>query len=362
MKVKNEKELKSAIEGSLLGLMAGDALGLPFEGITPRRIGKILRGPLRHHFLFGKGMISDDTEHALMTASALIQYLDNPQRYSRNLAWRMRWWFLRLPAGIGLATGRSIIKLWCGFPPSRSGVFSAGNGPAMRAPVIGVAFAGQPEQLKEYVKRTTVITHTDPKAYLGSLAVARAAAMAAAGEDVSANDYVQSLCELINDEGSPAVSEFMTLIERVRTAIDNKISVDELVQDLALEKGVSGYIYHTVPVVLFLWLRFQNDFAGAIESVIRLGGDTDTSAAILGGIVGARTGRQGIPPAWLQDIIEWPLTVGYVARISARLAAVALYRQPQWVLPLPGPLIFIRNMMFLVIVLLHGFRRLLPPY
>ena len=78
--------------------MAGDALGLPFEGISPRRIEKLLPGPLRHHFLFGRGMISDDTEHALITAAALVQSWDNPRHYSRNLAWRLRWWFARLPA------------------------------------------------------------------------------------------------------------------------------------------------------------------------------------------------------------------------------------------------------------------------
>ena len=342
--------------------MAGDALGLPFEGISPRRIEKLLPGPLRHHFLFGRGMISDDTEHALITAAALVQSWDNPRYYSRNLAWRLRWWFARLPAGIGLATGRSIIKLWCGFPPSHSGVFSAGNGPAMRAPVIGVTFAGQPGQMKEFVKRTTVITHTDPKAWLGSLAIAQAAAMAATGVDVTADDYVQKLQQLTAGASDAALQEFMLLIEEVRTSLNTGKEIDELIHHLHLEKGVSGYIYHTLPVVLFLWLRHQNDYAGAVESVIRLGGDTDTTAAILGAIVGARTGRNGIPQQWLEGIIEWPLSVRYIEKIGGLLAEAISNGHSGKVALLPGPLIFVRNMVFLVIVLLHGFRRLLPPY
>lgn len=346
----------------MLGLMTGDALGLPFEGMTPRRIEKMLHGDLHHHFLLGKGMVSDDTEHALLTAAALICNWNDSAEYQRNLAWRLRWWFLRLPAGIGLATGRSILKLWCGFPPSRSGVFSAGNGPAMRAPILGVALAGQPEQMKDFVKRTTVITHTDPRACLGSLAIAQAAAMAAVGNTVSADDYCQALQQLIAGEDAAAVNEFMRLMELVRTAVNSGADVADLLGRLNLTRGVSGYIYHTVPVVLFLWLRYQSDFHRALETIIRLGGDTDTTAAILGGIIGARVGRQGIPQQWLRDIMEWPLTVGHVEKISSILAEVIQDQHPQRILPLPGPLIFIRNMFFLIIVLLHGFRRLLPPY
>jgi hypothetical protein len=53
---------------------------------------------------------------------------------------RLRGWLLSLPAGIGFATLRAILKLWLGFPLNRSGVYSAGNGPAMRVAVIGAFF------------------------------------------------------------------------------------------------------------------------------------------------------------------------------------------------------------------------------
>ena len=53
----------------LLGGALGDALGLPAEGLTSRRIARMWRGSWRHRFFFGKGMVSDDTEHAVMTAS-----------------------------------------------------------------------------------------------------------------------------------------------------------------------------------------------------------------------------------------------------------------------------------------------------
>jgi len=85
-------------------------------------------------------MISDDTEHTLMVAQSLLKHPDDAAAFARSLAWRLRWWFLGLPAGVGLATARACLKLWLGFPPQRSGVHSAGNGPAMRSALLGAYF------------------------------------------------------------------------------------------------------------------------------------------------------------------------------------------------------------------------------
>ena len=55
----NEK----AIIGCILGTAVGDALGLPYEGLSPTRARKLLGPPDRHRFILRRGMISDDTEH-----------------------------------------------------------------------------------------------------------------------------------------------------------------------------------------------------------------------------------------------------------------------------------------------------------
>lgn len=120
-------------------------------------------------------MVSDDTEHTCMVAQALIVSGGDIRLFSRSLAWRLRFWLLGLPAGIGLATLRALVKLWLGFPASRSGVFSAGNGPAMRAAIIGAAFGGRPERMRGLARTSTRLTHTDPKAERGALAAHQAA-------------------------------------------------------------------------------------------------------------------------------------------------------------------------------------------
>ena len=131
------------IESSLLGTAVGDALGLPYEGLTAERGRKLLGYPDRFRFLPGRGMVSDDTEHACIVAQCLIASAHDDGVFEAELARRLRRWFLAMPAGIGRATLRSCLKLCIGFGPARSGVFSAGNGPCMRAPILGAGFANK---------------------------------------------------------------------------------------------------------------------------------------------------------------------------------------------------------------------------
>ena len=66
-----------------------------------------LFGPAdRHRFLFGRGMVSDDTEHTCLVAEALIESGRDVASFERRLLGRLRRWLLTLPGGVGLATLR----------------------------------------------------------------------------------------------------------------------------------------------------------------------------------------------------------------------------------------------------------------
>lgn len=350
---------KDACVGCLLGTAAGDALGLPLEGIGPRRAARMFADAGRHHFLFGKGMVSDDTEHACFTARALVLSRGRVDAFERRLAWSLRWWLLGLPAGVGLATLRSILKLWIGFPPRRSGVFSAGNGPAMRSPILGAALGHAPDDLRRFVRVSTRITHTDPKAYFGALAAALAAHQSVSESTLSPGRFLDALTVLLADESA---EEFLDLVRRaVESAIRNE-PVSVFAGEIGSTNGVSGYTYHTVPCVLQVWFRHPDDFAGGIREIISAGGDTDTTAAILGGILGARVGKAGIPEPWLNNLIEWPRSASWIERLGGSVADVC---EGEVEVTVPGyfvPAIPIRNLVFLLVVLFHGFRRLFPPY
>lgn len=302
-------------------------------------------------------MVSDDTEHACMMAQAVIASGGEPDRFARSLAWRLRFWLTGLPAGVGMATARATLRLWAGTSWRRSGVHSAGNGPAMRSPILGVLFAAQPVLLRELVKRSTVMTHTDPKAFQGAMVVAMAAREATIGRGVVQPDV---FLELVEAELGDV--EMLSLLRRVLASVARGESTGDFAQEMGLEQGVSGYMFHTVPVVLHAWFSFPKDFEAAVATVIGCGGDTDTGAAIVGGIVGAAVGVDGIPAPWRDGIMEWPCGLPWIEQVALHSAAAARDGIPgrPCRFNIAGQLL--RNVFFLAVVLLHGFRRLFPPY
>lgn len=305
-------------------------------------------------------MISDDTEQACMVAQALIVSAGDVETFTRSLARQFRLWLLTLPGSLGYATLRAILKLWLGYPSHRSGVFSAGNGPAMRSPILGVCYGHDLQHLRALVRASTRTTHTDPKAEYGALAVALAAHLAARRRDrgVPPEEYARALQDLL----PPQADEFIRLIGRVVESAAARRTTEFFALDLGLRRGVSGYVYDTVPVVLHAWFRHQDDYRSAIVEMVRCGGDTDTTAAILGGIIGARVGKSGIPGEWLDRMWEWPRTVRWMEELGQRLAQVGARGVGQEALPLPLYGVFVRNIFFLLVILGHGFRRLFPPY
>ncbi len=352
--------LKAALAGCLLGGAIGDSLGLPAEGVSRRRLARWYPGPWRQRFLFGRGLVSDDTEHAFFVANSLLEAGADAGLFARRLARRLRWWLAAVPAGVGWATLRAILRLWVGFGVERSGVVSAGNGPAMRAPLLGVFFHDQPERLAEFVRASTRLTHVDPRAEVGALAVARLGALAvrAGGGEVPYAAALESLRAC-----GPADAEWNARLDELAAAWEEGSTVAAFADRLGLARGVSGYVYHTVPVAAYAWLRHWGDFRQALEAVLVLGGDTDTVGAIAGALAGASGGQAGLPADWLAGICDWPLSRAVLIRTAERLAGAKLRSAGgAAAVGYCWPAIPIRNAFFLLVVLLHGLRRLWPPY
>jgi ADP-ribosyl-[dinitrogen reductase] hydrolase len=160
---------EASLYGALVGCAVGDALGIAYENLSPRRVLRLFPDPTRYHLLPSVGLISDDAEQAMMTLRALACSGGDPARFQARLATELRVWLATLPAGIGLSTARAGVRLWLGVSPQRSGVRSAGNAPALRGAILGVALADDPQQRETLVRLATQITHADPKAEAGAL-------------------------------------------------------------------------------------------------------------------------------------------------------------------------------------------------
>ena len=198
------------------------------------------------------------------------------------------------------------------------------------------------------------ITHTDPRAVVGAMAVAKLTAWIVR-DNLTRRPGVEEFLSLLTSCGTDD-EEWNGILASMRDALDRELTVGEFADALGLAKGVSGYVFHTVPVAAYAWFRHFGDFEGALTAILGCGGDTDTTGAIVGALAGATVGERGIPRDWLCGVIEWPRTMELLKRLGDALTEHEAPVRYFW----PGCLV--RNVVFLTLVLLHGFRRLLPPY
>ena len=309
--------------GLLLGAMTGDSLGLPFEMLSPVQIKRIYGRDIRHNFLpipfIGRfGICSDDTEHLWITALSLCKTpKKNIDIFGRELSSHLKRWLLTCPIGIGKATLLSCLKMLVGTDYNKSGIYSAGNGAAIRAVIIGAFHSNDLESMFYTLRVSTLMTHTDPRTYEGSLVIALAAmiAMNSKPERTPTSFFFSSLPSFINGE------ELLLFLNLAESHLSQNSSLTDYLNDLpGLKKGISGYVNHTVPAVIYAWLRYYGNYRETICQIIAAGGDTDSTAALAGALSGITVGSEGIPKDWLKGAWGWPLTVNNWHQVSQALA------------------------------------------
>jgi len=282
--------------GTLLGTAVGDALGLPFEGERAGRgTSTETRAADRFHFLGRWGFVSDDTEQAALVAEALLAH-PTPAGAARAFQWGLAGWFLRLPWGIGFGTLRACLKILLGF--RKSGVASAGNGAAMRAAIVGVAFPEEDEQETRdaFGIALAETTHADPRAVAGACFVADVAAHLSIGATPR-----------------EAVSR-----ARERSAVRSPAFAAAVGAAEAEEpQERSGFVNESVPFAVHCLLH--RDLAAAAFG----GGDSDTNAAILGAWLGASLGAEALARAFPVDALFDGVAFAGPSHLRALGAALA---------------------------------------
>jgi ADP-ribosyl-[dinitrogen reductase] hydrolase len=268
----------------LLGTAVGDALGVPFEKKLPNFEGllewdgKTYLGSEHHKLL--PGQYSDDTQMSLMVAESLIEHRSfNPD----DLAARYVDWMASGRArGWGSTTLMAIQNLQAGKHWSESGIAgSEGNGTAMRAAPFGVYFRNDLKSLVAICKIDSSITHASPDAEAGSIAIALAAAYAV-NDDT--DNLLEKIWEVLPD----------SKVKNTIYSLDSLINSEHITPQQALRVlGTKANVRETVPSALYCFLKFDK-YHEAIECAIRAGGDTDTTAAIVGGLFGAKLGMKAI--------------------------------------------------------------------
>jgi len=306
---------------SLLGLATGDALGAQF--FVPDNLPYLAARQAPP----GPWPWTDDTEmacsvHAALTERGTIDTFDLTRYFA------VRHDFDR---GYGPAANRLLRLIREGGDAKRlaaelfDGQGSYGNGAAMRVAPLGAAFADDPAAAVGPAAETAVITHTHPQAVDAAIAVAVAAALA-----------VRARSEPVTPAGFLAAVQELTPHGAVRRGIGEAgqlLDADRETVARLLGNGSRVSAVDTVPFALWAAARHLDDFPAAIWEAVEAGGDVDTTAAIVGGIVAARTGTAGIPAEWLAEREELP---GWATPERASAAGGAENLSPIQ-LPRPAP-------------------------
>lgn len=164
---------------------------------------------------------------------------------------------------------------------------SFGNGSSMRIAPVGAYFAGDFEAVVENARRSSIVTHQHPDA----IAAAQTTRFRIEGIKPNAVQYWNTILRQTPDS---------TLKDRLIKAanLPSDMTTDKAARTLGCGWNVSAV--DTVPFALWCAITYLADFEEALWQTSSVGGDADTTGAIVGGIIGAYCGEDGIPNTWIE--------------------------------------------------------------
>ena len=172
---------------------------------------------------------------------------------------------------------------------------SMGNGSAMRVAPLGAYFADDLERCAEQARASSLVTHTHPEGVAGAIAVAVAAAMAWRLKQEPSEDRARRFFEAVLRHTPESKVRRGILLA---STTPPEIPIADVAE--ALGNGSLVTAPDTVPFCLWMAAHHLERFVEALGKTISVGGDCDTNAAIVGGIVALSAGRSSIPPERLK--------------------------------------------------------------
>ena len=327
-------DLASALSGCLLGQALGDALGFVVEARPPAEAREYVERCLRagragaiSHPDFPFGQYSDDTQLARELLLSVVEARGwSADRFAGRIA---QLFATGRDVGAGPGTRAAALRLHAGEHWTRAGTPApyAGNGSAMRVLPVGILFRTDLERVAAVASEQSRVTHLDPRCEAGAIAVAIAAALATRHGPLDTRGFINDVARAAESvDGS--VGEAIRLLEEWIPLPPSTAA--QRLHDAGLDpaftgawQGISAFVIPSTVWSLYAFLHSPDDYWTTVCTAIEVGGDTDTMAAIAGGISGARLGPAALP-ARLTELVsdrgEWGhAELSELARSAARL-------------------------------------------
>ncbi|MGF6412380.1 ADP-ribosylglycohydrolase family protein [Paraburkholderia sp. MM5482-R1] len=302
--------------GGLIGLLVGDALGVPFEFTPSQRI------PARHliemtppvgfhraHVGVPTGTWSDDGAQALCLLASLQ---DNGRLILSDFASRLLRWldngYMAVDGqvfDVGIQTREALSRLRDGASPCESGgsdEWSNGNGGLMRVLPLALWHVGTDEALVHDAHLQSVPTHAHPRS-LVACAFYVLVARASLRKVTDPWSWADQRLDVIYSDWSD---------ERERAALRAELDVLRGFPKTDQPRG-TGYVLDTI------WSARraleEKSFEDVARSAILFGNDTDTTAAVACGLAGIKLGIDGIPARWLEQLRGYEIVERMIDRL-----------------------------------------------
>lgn len=300
------------IKSVLLGAATGDAFGVPFEFLPASAVAALsmdaMRGaddkePVNSRWgrIIPAGSWSDDTSMAVATMESII-HNDGELNLTNLMDRFVAWWengeycALDQPFGLGKTVAGALGRFKNGTDPLDCGgtrVYDNGNGALMRIFPVVLLLWRKPtvrEENWETISKASRITHGHAISQLSCIIYSEFLSSLLDGK--SLEGAYQAAVDKPYRDWRENDEEWLAALEAHQRVLDPSF--------LALTPAdltPSGYVVDTLEIVLHSLLRTES-YREAIQTTVRLGGDTDTYAAIAGAAAGAYYGLDGIPREW----------------------------------------------------------------
>src|SRR6056297_341017 len=287
--------MNNKFKGALMGLIVGDALGAPFEGMSGSEIefnSKMENGGPNN---IRAGQWTDDSSMALCLAESLIKDGFNlNSQMDRYVKWFENGYLSSKKRAFGIGRNTSLAitdyikenKL----PPQREN--AAGNGSIMRLAPIPMYYINNYDKTVYYSGKSSLTTHNNIMAidsckYLGAFIFH---AINGKSKDYLLNDLYKN----------------MDLDERVLDRVNGNYKTKEM-------KDISSDAFVLNTLEASLWSFNNSDgYESAVDLAINLGGDTDTTAAVTGQMAGSFYGINNIPKDWINKLAKKELILSLI--------------------------------------------------
>ena len=181
--------------------------------------------------------------------------------------------------------------------------YSKGCGGVMRVAPIGIYFGGKSitiEEVDMIGAEAAAITHGHELGYISAAALVHIIHLISHNKDILLSDAVRDMITTmpVLFRGAKHIGEFVRLMEKAVKLSESDIPDIDAIHAL----GEGWVAEETLAIAIYCALKYPDNFEKAIVTSVNHRGDSDSTGAVTGNILGAYLGMKAIPPKYLHEL------------------------------------------------------------